>query len=575
MGIKISKYYINNNSKLLGEGAFGTVYERNDNIKCAVKTIEKDKITKKLNKPWDMIKGMVEKEIENMRKCQSINVVQIYGYDINDNNIEIKMELCQNTLMNYYKTKGTLSLEEIREIFLQLNNALKCLDENNIRHRDLKLENVLIKNENNKKIIKLGDFGLSKYAYENENISTMCGTPIYMAPEILNGNYTSNADIWSIGIMMYILHYGEIPKFKDTYKLEENEKFKEEDDLFLNLLNKIFEEPYKRISWKDYFSDDFFKPENKIISNNYNLNEKKIYKNLCNINEEISCLLILNNYDLCVSAKDRIIIINNDNDYKIKNEIILNKNFIVNHILLLDNDSIGASLDDGNFYIINLFNENYNFKIYKKLEGNKNKVAMTIKLKSQSEMFLVMGCALEIIFWKMNSNNEYEKFKSINYEGELTSLFEYYKKYLIGALSWNESIKIFSLEDFKEIKTFNDIVCSGYHLCSTYLDDKTLLVVGKSFYIFDLEKIELIKIIEYDNYIDSIIKYKNTYLIGVTINEDNEDSFQLHQVTFSESFQKVQKIAYQRIHKGNILYILIINDAIITGSLDKTIKILK
>ena len=87
-----------------------------------------------------------------MNKCQSINVVKILEYSFTNDSIEIKMELCDKTLEQYRIEKGgTLSILEIKDIFIQLNHALKYLNENNIIHRDLKLENVLIK----KKKIKI------------------------------------------------------------------------------------------------------------------------------------------------------------------------------------------------------------------------------------------------------------------------------------------------------------------------------------------------------------------------------------------------------------------------------------
>jgi hypothetical protein len=179
-------------------------------------------------------------------------------------------------------------------------------------------------------------------------------------------------------------------------------------------------------------------------------------------------------------------------------------------------------------------------------------------------------------FLEKKKNNEYEKFKGINYEGNATSLIEYPKKYIIATLNFNESIKIFSLDKYKEVKTFDDIVCSGYELCSIYLDNKTLVIIGELFYIFDLEKLELIKTIRYDDYyINSIVKYGENYLLGVTKKGENEDIYELNQVSFDGKSQKFIRIAYQCIHNGDIINILLNNDYIITGSLDKSIIILK
>jgi len=560
----------NNNENKIGEGAFGEVYKKNEKYLIAEKRIKKESITRLLQISWEEAKNKVLGEISILSNCHSRNIVQIYDYKINEDTIAIQMEYCDKTLFQYKEEKGgKLSLSEIKEIFFQLNNALKYLSEKNIIHRDLKLENVLIKTKDNINIVKLGDFGLSKYIHENEINSTNCGTPAYMAPEIQSGRYTTKSDIWSVGVMIYLLRFGEMPRFIDTYKLDHNEKFSEEDDVLLNLLNKIFEEPTKRISWNEYFSHEFFRTEEQV-----NLNQKKIFKSILDCKNEITSMLILNNNDLCVSSKNLILIFNS-NDFCLKNQFPIYKNYIINHLLSLEDNSIGASLDDGNFYIIKLTNDNCHHIEGQILITKKKKNAITIKLLDESGI-LVSGCESEIIFWKKNNNNEYKKYKGLKYEGNATSLIEYPKKYLIATLNFTESIKIYSLDKYEEVKTFDDIVCSGYELCSVFLDNKTLVIIGELFYIFDLEKLELIKTVKYDgHYINSIINYGDKFLLGVTKKGDNEDIYELHQVYFDEKSKKFIRIAYQCIHNGAIVSILLKNDYIITGSLDKSIIILK
>lgn len=396
----------NNNGNKIGQGAFGEVYKKNETFLIAEKIIKREAITRYFQIPWEEAKTKVLGEIKILENCHSKNIVQIYGYKINEDSISIQMEYCDKALSQYRIEKGgRLSLPEIKEIFFQLNSALKYLNENNIIHRDLKLENVLIKtNDNNKNVIKLGDFGLSKYIHENELISTNCGTPAYMAPEIQSGRYTSKSDIWSVGVMMYLLRFGEMPNFKDTYKLDQNNIiFSEEDTEILNLLNKIFEEPTKRISWNEYFSHEFFRTE---VQNVDNLNKKKIFKNIYDCKNEITSMLILNNKDLCVSSKDFIFVFNTNN-FCLKNQFPINKNYIINHLLSLEDNSIGASLDDGNFYIIKLTNDNYHQIKEQVLITKKKKNAITIKLLESG--ILVSGCESEIIFWKkkkiMNMKN--------------------------------------------------------------------------------------------------------------------------------------------------------------------------
>ena len=195
--------------------------------------------------------------MKNIR-CQ--NSVEYYDYFSDSKSYYIVMEKCDENLENYMqKNKSGLSEHKIKEILLQLNKAFKVMRAKNIIHRDLKPQNILLKYvSQNQFIVKIADFGLSR-EFNGANFSTLAGTPIYFAPEILNqnGNYMPiKCDLWAIGVIIYKLKFNEISF--DFYKGKIPMGFDDKnlDDLVRRL---IVVDPNKRISWDEYFNHQFFK----------------------------------------------------------------------------------------------------------------------------------------------------------------------------------------------------------------------------------------------------------------------------------------------------------------------------
>lgn len=307
MGVR---YKINPNP--IGQGAFATVYEAHDEngLKYAVKKIKLASLQK------DRIdKFMLELEISeklshpNIVKCHEVFKTATSWYIISEycdsgTFIDLIKELIY---VNDYDLKYNI----IRKYLSQLMYAIKYLRDNNIIHRDLKPANILLKGINDP-IVKLADFGFARY-YNSLNINndanndtnndanndtnnktnasemlniTVCGTPLYMAPELLiSKRYDMKADLWSFGIIMYELMYGKNPyiypqltadilvNLVANKKLTFDEKY---PDCAIDLIKRLLQiNPEDRITWDEFFIHPFF-ISNDITSSFIKLNDMKL-----------------------------------------------------------------------------------------------------------------------------------------------------------------------------------------------------------------------------------------------------------------------------------------------------------
>ena len=232
------EYYVI--SKVIGQGAFGIIYKGKEKGKDelrAIKVIDLEKIKENLILKFggdieEQLKIYINElfsEYKNMEICSlnNENSVKCYEFFHDEDNFTIIMELCDTNLSKILterliKHNKGFNSEEILEILKQLNNAFKVMEEKKIIHRDLKLENILLKyidKEHKKYIIKLCDYGSSKkYTSLTKNyFNSVHGTLLYMAPEILKEEeYNYKCDLWSIGIIIYQLYFGNLPYFGDN-----------------------------------------------------------------------------------------------------------------------------------------------------------------------------------------------------------------------------------------------------------------------------------------------------------------------------------------------------------------------
>lgn len=247
----------------LGKGGFARCYEFK-NIATGDVFAGKVVSKKALLKPHHKEKMVQEIRIHSSMSHQY--VVSLHSYFEDESNMYIILELCRKrSLMEMHKRRKTLTPPEVRYFMRQIVLACVYMHENKVIHRDLKLGNLFI---NDNMEIKVGDFGLAtRLSHEGERKKTVCGTPNYIAPEILlKKGHSFEVDIWSIGCIMYTLLVGSPPfetsSLKTTYtKIKNNEYYmpsRLESSAKCLIQRLLHPNPVRRPSAAAILKDDFF-----------------------------------------------------------------------------------------------------------------------------------------------------------------------------------------------------------------------------------------------------------------------------------------------------------------------------
>ena len=223
---KIGDYIL---GKKLGQGTFGIVVLAKHQItgeSVAIKILDKDKIVKESDKT------RLEREIRIMKIMYHNNIVHLYNVIENSKELYLIMEYIPGKeLFDYIINKKHLDEIESCKFYQQILSGIEYLGKTKVAHRDLKPENLLL---DSKKNIKIVDFGLSNTYFQDELLSTACGSPCYAAPEMLSGKKYNgiNIDIWSSGIVLYAMLCGYLP-------FEDNDNPK----LYKKIIKGVFETP--------------------------------------------------------------------------------------------------------------------------------------------------------------------------------------------------------------------------------------------------------------------------------------------------------------------------------------------
>ncbi|KAL2920598.1 Calcium-dependent protein kinase 17, partial [Bienertia sinuspersici] len=188
----------------LGWGQFGVIRACVDKLNgevLACKSIAKDRLVTN-----DDVRS-VKLEIEIMSKLSGHpNVVGLLAVYEEEAYVHLVMELCAGgELFHRLEKQGRYSESQAKVLFRHLMQVVLYCHDNGVVHRDLKPENILLATKSCSSPIKLADFGLATYIKPGQSLHGTVGSPFYIAPEVLSGGYTQAADVWSAGVILYIL----------------------------------------------------------------------------------------------------------------------------------------------------------------------------------------------------------------------------------------------------------------------------------------------------------------------------------------------------------------------------------
>ena len=274
--------------KCLGHGQYGRVYFAEDkflNKKFALKTIEK----KMLNKNYSQLKYEIEIHVRLKHK----NIIEMYAYFYDENFIYILFEYARfGSLFDVLKTQNKLiTKEKIFQIIYQISKALLHLKQKKIVHKDIKLENILVTDLNEKNIIvKLGDFGCATQCFTKKIFQfSKKGTAQYLSPEIIiTHKFDYKADVWALGIIIYEILtgispfgcennnkiYDEIKNYSDFKSISEPIKKLHVDEDLVDLLAKMLEKDCnKRINVEQILESKYILKNINVYEENFNDNK--------------------------------------------------------------------------------------------------------------------------------------------------------------------------------------------------------------------------------------------------------------------------------------------------------------
>ena len=205
-GVQELKQLYNIDKKVLGSGSFGKVFKAENkadpSIQVAIKVIAKEKLSA------EEIESL-HQEVSILQTLDHPNIVKYYETYEDQKFVYLVMELCPGgELFEKMAANQTMNENMAAQAIEKILRALIHCHKQRIVHRDLKPENIMYDTVGE---VKLIDFGLAKQTQNNQKLTTIAGTPYFIAPEVLNGSYQKECDIWSLGVLLFVCVTGTYP----------------------------------------------------------------------------------------------------------------------------------------------------------------------------------------------------------------------------------------------------------------------------------------------------------------------------------------------------------------------------
>ena len=325
--------------KVLGSGSFAKVLLVKNNVTGLIRAMKVIKKKKLMTSSSDDGSSDIEilNEINILKQIDHPNVVKIFEFYNSEDAFYLITEYCsEGELFKIISEKKKLTEIQCAYIIYQVLSAIKYCHKLKIMHRDLKPENILIYKHDKVKDyydVKICDFGTSQIFKRGEWQSQPCGSVYYVAPEVLHKKYNSKCDLWSVGVIMFMLLSNKAPFggktdrdiLKNVLAGIYNKDFLQNcSEITLDLISKLLDKNYKtRINADKAMNHEFFK-QFKIKELVNDIKDENIIKKLINNLKNYKCGTILQETALAYLVHNYPDLVEIENAYKLFNKIDIN-----------------------------------------------------------------------------------------------------------------------------------------------------------------------------------------------------------------------------------------------------------